>query len=691
MRITGSSEIELFNLQDNAHVVSPCLIIHGKCLKSVNARMMQVSHPQLPPVTYPINEQFFKATIILTPGENVLTFVTDTNVKKTVTCFYTPMLQNPPVHLCLLLAKDSPLQYDCPKVQKEREGGNGLELAIQKMKIGARLMQAFTNEQMLRNGFGDRTFRFEEEFGDDPTFRQSVGKRNSVKIHLIRSDKTTKELRDHNLAQQNPKASDAGGLFGIAMDALRKYGGPFNDSERPAQAAVMFLDTHWDGEFITAHAALGGGDDRIKLAIFGSHGLFSWPTCIEDLVAYFTDDTRTSTSEVANDSNECGTHWETINVTLGAFMHEIGHLLGCPHQVDGVMLRDYVRLNRSFLTKEGFSAKTNSYGAQPPIYPKEECTWNRLDLVRFLHHPSFTLPKDYYDLSFLRPGKMCDYVAPKPSLYPIGKGECHIVSQTGVYLIEIIGGDLARASIEYLPKSIGGPGAQNNIIVSLQDLRSRLPSDQLNEFGNSFKLKILSINASEVEVSDFPSFLDIKPIPMAQYGFSNRVMGIKSQLFGNPTGGQDVGIIPFDVRKVTALRVYHGGALDGIRVFVKEDTQVDEPPVPPRNYINKLAKSFKAAALNDKNTKSVLFGKQTDNYSDVVLEPGEYVTGFNVRSGCWVDAIQVLTSYGRVTAVLGSGGGGLGELSPPAGQYILGFQGRIGQWVDAFGIVYGTL
>lgn len=148
--MVGSKDIDLFNLRENEQIVSPCLIVHGKCNKQNGAKTVQVQHPQLPPITYPIHNQFFKATVILTPGENKLTFVTDTNTARTIVCYYTPLTQNPPVHLCLILAKDSPLQFDSPREQKDREGGNGLELAIKKLRLGARLMQAYTNEQMLR-------------------------------------------------------------------------------------------------------------------------------------------------------------------------------------------------------------------------------------------------------------------------------------------------------------------------------------------------------------------------------------------------------------------------------------------------------------------------------------------------------------------------------------------------------------
>lgn len=39
---------------------------------------------------------------------------------------------------------------------------------------------------------------------------------------------------------------------------------------------------------------------------------------------------------------------------------------------------------------------------------------------------------------------------------------------------------------------------------------------------------------------------------------------------------------------------------------------------------------------------------------------GEYVLGFYVRSGFWIDAIQILTSTGRKSEIYGNAHGGSG-------------------------------
>lgn len=40
------------------------------------------------------------------------------------------------------------------------------------------------------------------------------------------------------------------------------------------------------------------------------------------------------------------------------------------------------------------------------------------------------------------------------------------------------------------------------------------------------------------------------------------------------------------------------------------------------------------------------------------IRRGEIISGFNIRSGFWIDAIQIITSNGRTSDMYGATGGG---------------------------------
>jgi len=200
---------------------------------------LTVCHHQdnFPPTYWPVSDSFFKALVVLQPGPNRLRidFVPSTrrpsNEKKVeihstyININHLPMISSPPLHLAILVAKDSPRTYDAMP-DRIRTEGNNLETAIRKFRMAGYLWQAFTGEQMQRNGMGRRCFRFEEEWqvgslhGSDLT---TNAMRSEAKVHIIVLDKTVKEIRDLDLAQQYEPAKKKGDLFAIASDACKRY------------------------------------------------------------------------------------------------------------------------------------------------------------------------------------------------------------------------------------------------------------------------------------------------------------------------------------------------------------------------------------------------------------------------------------------------------------------------------------
>lgn len=535
-----------------------------------------------------------------------------------------PLISSPPLQLCILVAKDSPETYDAvpERVQKE---GNGLATAIRKFRMAAYLWQAFTAEQMNRNGFGRRCYRYEEEWQPGTLSWKDfeTGQmRNEAKIHVVRVNKTVKEIQDLDIAQQYGPAKKKGELFGIATDAVRAYFGP-----RPGQrqyVSCMFLDTHWDKKVgtVRAHAALGGGDESIKLAIFGSHCLQSYPAHMEEVVPAFSDCTRTDTNYVANDCNDAGSNWEAANIGIGAHLHETGHLLGCPHQENGIMLRDYVRLNRTFTCREPYSTRTRQQG-QRLCLPKDECGWHRLDALRFRFHPCFALPTD-------------PAVTPDSSVqvWTVDNGSVLVTAATGVAWIEIYpeGDDVCHHWIEYLDPSNPAAGSPRQVTLTERELKDRLPEGKRKK---KLKLKLFSCGGAEHTVNDFAKLASKEAktkLPDGRAGFRSSKLGF-SQMDGSQPHELIFGTVLKQPRLMRNVRVWHGKGVDGLEV-VYEDGQ------------------------------SELFGKRggKPGGSDFPLDTkkAETIIGFHVRAGFWIDGIQILTSTGRRSEIFGNATGGSG-------------------------------
>ena len=475
-----------------------------------------------------------------------------------------PLATSPPLQLVILLGKDSPGTYDAVPERVQREG-NGLDTAVRKYKMAAYLWQAFTAEQMYRNGFGRRCFRFEEEWQLGSLTGRDAGTsqmRNEARIRIVRTEKTVAELRDLNRAQQNDTATNGGDLFSIAKDAVQDHFKPIPGQKQ--YVSVLLLDAHWDTtvQTITGHAALGGGAGDIQLAIFGSQALQSYPTSIEEVVPAFSDCTRTDTSFVANAYNESGSNWEAANIGIGAHLHEVGHLFGCPLQESGVMLRDYVKLNRTFLCRESYSTRTRSQGLRLCL-PQDECSWHPLDTLRFRHHPCFRLPTDM-------PLHMDDSI----QIWAIDNGKMVVTAATGIAFIEIFteGDDICHAWMECSNNDGGiSGGLSRQVMLAESDVKARLPDDKKNK---RIKITIHSGGQAEQTVEDFSQFKSksaIVKLPNGQPGFRGSKLGASQQEGSHP---QEVLLESAIIqsRLLTSIKVFHGLAIDGVEFFYEDST-----------------------------------------------------------------------------------------------------------------------
>jgi Putative peptidase family len=176
-----------------------------------------------------------------------------------ITLHCLPLLQNPPLHLAIVLARDSEGIFEAPV-----ERPNGLEEAVKKLRVAAYLWQAYTAEQLYRNfpgapspgGSARRSFRLEEEWIEDTLSLQETDIwRMSAKIHIVRSELTVEGISPSYVAdgrieiRKDAAVPDGKSLKAIVRDALDAYGSPFNVGESYAGPSptvlCLLLDSYW--------------------------------------------------------------------------------------------------------------------------------------------------------------------------------------------------------------------------------------------------------------------------------------------------------------------------------------------------------------------------------------------------------------------------------------------------------------
>lgn len=262
----------------------------------------------------------FKALVPLRIGANEITITTGSTSNK-FTLNYAASLNPKKVKMMIAIPADEEGRF-----LAEAGIDNSLEVAKQKIRVQALLMQSATAEMMHKSGKSHVTYTLIEESHGKPLVE-------TLRLPLTRvelSKKTDNELHD-TIAQT---------IRNTNYDANLKY------------MVTMSFSDYVAGK-ISGHAALGGG----YLGIFGSLHLHTCPNDLSQVNAAFLNTQAIDLKLFPDDSAGRMSYWANCSTGMGASLHELGHTFDLPHTPTGIMSRGFDNFNRWLMMREpGFDA-----------------------------------------------------------------------------------------------------------------------------------------------------------------------------------------------------------------------------------------------------------------------------------------------------------------------------------------------
>ncbi|KAF1930563.1 uncharacterized protein M421DRAFT_418865 [Didymella exigua CBS 183.55] len=515
MEFTNSQPaLRLANVQDGETIHQRCLLVTGTCtpsgpgdfisVKTTGANGLEV----FPEQTWPVHSSHFKALVMLSPGANTLDFShmgQDGQAESIkISLLYIPLLQHPPLHLAIMVAKDSPLLMDCPP---QKAGGlssahSDLSAAIEKFRMTAYMWQAMTAEDMRTRGLGRRTFRLEEEWTADTVSRDFINARHSehyvcnsedairstARVTIVRSSKTKKEILYAEGKDTTPMSNN--GLFDIFMEALADHVGHFDPSSSPVVAGLI-LDAHYNKctEQAFTHVSAGRHNSSgISLGTFGSHLTYSWPRFTEEVSSCLTD-ARIPGPKISRGQS---TIWESCAFGQSSFLSAVGLAFGA--NANSHEQRDQCAMAQDWRGK--FLSSADTLGG--PSEDVEVAGCSTLDLkdalnLRLSRH--FLLPTDK---SFTDAQRTAEPAA-EPKFTDNEQGELDVVLR----VTSAVG--IARISFNQTPEctpSIDSPANEHE--YTQDQLEQRFDRSQ------PLRLDILGLNGKELTIANVWETLTVK-------------------------------------------------------------------------------------------------------------------------------------------------------------------------------------
>jgi hypothetical protein len=439
---------------------------------------------------------------MLSPGSNTIEMVhvkphgQDASLE--INLQYIPLLQYPPLHLAIMVAKDSPLLIDCPpqKAAGYLSAHSDLAAAIEKFRMTAYMWQAMTAEDFRVKGLGRRTFRLEEEWIMDTVSREfanacdSKGSiRSTAKVTVVTSSKTKRDIL--NAEGKDASPNNKSELFDIFLEALADHGGRFDTSASPVVAGLI-LDAHHNKvtEETFGHISTGRHNSSgISLGTFGSHLTYSWPRFTEEVTSCLTD-TRLPGTKL---SGRKSTIWESCAFGQSSFLSAVGLAFGVSsashdHGKDCTVTKDWRKHFLSSTDAPVISCDNEEVN--------DDCAALRLkDALNLRLSRHFLLPTDK---CFTEAQRQAEPVA-EPNFTENERGEIdailHIASDVGI----------ARISFNEVPEatpSINSPATACD--YSQDELERRFERSQ------PLRLDVLGLNGKQLTVQNIWMALAVK-------------------------------------------------------------------------------------------------------------------------------------------------------------------------------------
>ncbi|KZS10156.1 putative Zinc metalloproteinase [Daphnia magna] len=317
---THPVDINLENVSSNDSFEYSIIFLKGtvtcreNVCKTLNCKVLVLTDDETSEFT--VQDGRFKCIIDLKLGRNLVNVICDSDLHVGQ---YSLNLERKP-NICDKVLK---LLYVVPKgdtgtFQSSGTCLNSAESACKRIVTGVKLLQCMTAERLNELGLGRKTFNLATENGQEiceifhsQYIKEQFFSWTSEKIWNM----TARELLASGVFAQGVKV--------LAFLSCTEY---FRESNE-----------------IKGYVACGRG----HLAMISSSGLHSWACDLKDVVSCLTSSIPIDSS-LFDDSGSRGTLSGCYATTLGAALHEIGHIFDLVHTDFGVMARGFEELDLFF-------------------------------------------------------------------------------------------------------------------------------------------------------------------------------------------------------------------------------------------------------------------------------------------------------------------------------------------------------